>query len=81
MSDVFSDDIVEVYLPFGEAVEKSARQNFERDVRDGTASGVEWHLCQKEYRSEARAQLKISGENFRPKYPHFEHYKLENHKP
>lgn len=66
-----------VTLPLGRAVTRSARQNFERDVRAGLVRELEWADMQEEYESEARAILMRDGQNYSPEYPHTEHILLE----
>ena len=59
-------------LPFKEAVQKAARQNFERDVKMEICSSDEWVDLQSIYEEEAEAVLLATGENYLPEFnePH-----------
>ena len=60
-------------LPFNEAVEQAARQNYYVDRRrHNLPIGTKWKDVAAEYLEEARAVLKETGENYLPEYgePH-----------
>lgn len=69
----------EIYLPFEEAVEAAARQNFERDKRvrfSGGGQVKQWEEEAEIYREESRFLMEDSGENYFPDYQDHKHIKV-----
>lgn len=60
--------MVKVELPLEEAVVEAARQNYERDVRNGLLD-EDYGIVYPEYETEARSLLEQTGENFKPEAP------------
>lgn len=67
-------NVQRVELPFMQAVNFSARQNFNRDVREGKHKKTDWSRCKNDYLSEARAFILRDGKNKPPVYPDTKHY-------
>jgi len=78
--DIGIMSIKKIELPFNTAVGRAARQNFNKDVRNGKVNMFEWvedQDIQRRYHSEARALLLRDGENMIPEFPDVEHIFLQ----
>lgn len=64
-------EIIKKFYPFQEAVERAAKQNYERDKREG--DNTPWEEVKSLLIEEATFLMKTDGENWLPEAPDTEH--------